>query len=113
MLTLGYDGVTLPTGDTIIFYPKNIRSINAAFDPDFKESGNLLAQSNAGEGDTYKSLSELSEYNQVQASEFTKSLISSKRSKQVGQSVSLYDEIRILKIWTFILLMKVSGWLRY
>lgn len=44
----GYDGVALPDDNGqityIAFKPNQYRSINAAFDPDFKESANLLAQ---------------------------------------------------------------------
>jgi len=44
---LGYDGARF--GDQIaIFDPKNIRSTNAAFDPDKKDSSNLLASIGAG-----------------------------------------------------------------
>jgi GNAT superfamily N-acetyltransferase/alpha-D-ribose 1-methylphosphonate 5-triphosphate synthase subunit PhnG len=43
----GYDSVehTLMDGSVVvnIFEPSQIRSVNAAFDPDFKDSGNLLA----------------------------------------------------------------------
>lgn len=38
-------GYYTPQQTTFIFDPTNIRSINAAFDPDFSDSGNLLAQS--------------------------------------------------------------------
>jgi hypothetical protein len=51
----GYDGVTfknlddsagwsdMPADHTVVFDPSNIRSTNAAFDPDQKDSSNLLA----------------------------------------------------------------------
>jgi L-rhamnose mutarotase len=48
----GYDGINVindvgsfnrNVNTTVVFDPKNIRSINAAFDPDYKESANLLA----------------------------------------------------------------------
>lgn len=46
----GYTGITLLNRDgsvreITVFDPKNIRSVNAAFDPDYSESSNLLAQS--------------------------------------------------------------------
>ena len=49
----GYDGarVTDASGavvDMVIFDPKNIRSINAAFNPQFSESSNLLSQDARG-----------------------------------------------------------------
>lgn len=39
---LGYDGISLPD-QSVIFDPKNIRRVDAAFDPAKKDSGNLLA----------------------------------------------------------------------
>lgn len=49
----GYDGVKMVSGpkgeervmELVVFDPANIRSVNAAFDPDYAGSANLLAQS--------------------------------------------------------------------
>jgi DNA-directed RNA polymerase subunit K/omega len=49
MRSRGFEGVeykyTGGTSETVIFNPSSIRSVNAAFDPDFAESANVLAQS--------------------------------------------------------------------
>lgn len=41
----GYDGVRVSNNEVVIFDPSNIRSVNAAFDPDASASSDLLAQS--------------------------------------------------------------------
>jgi hypothetical protein len=45
----GHDAVIVDDGDyqmTVVFNPNQIRSVNAAFDPDYRDSPNLLAQQN-------------------------------------------------------------------
>ena len=44
MMAAGYEGVKLPNGDRVIYNTAAIRSTNAAFDPDFVMSSDLLAQ---------------------------------------------------------------------
>jgi predicted nucleotidyltransferase len=46
LIDQGHDGVIFEgkTSEYVVFDPSQIRSVNAAFDPDFKESGDLLAQ---------------------------------------------------------------------
>jgi hypothetical protein len=39
-----HEGAANNAKHVVIFEPSNIRSVNAAFDPDFKDSGNLLAR---------------------------------------------------------------------
>ena len=78
----GFDALTLenfsdeagygnynPVNHTIVFDPKNIRSTNAAFDPDHSDSANLLAQSEIAESGGV-SLKEFNNYSHKELSSF-------------------------------------------